>query len=58
MHVLEGLQRHAAHGALLHGGEHGVAHLAEAGAGKPHETVADDEADRDGQHLARSRPVG
>ena len=47
VHVLEGLQRDAADGALLDGGEDGVAQFAEAGGGEAEQAVGDDEGGRE-----------
>ena len=41
--MLEGLQRHAADGALLHGGEHRIAQFGEAGGGEAQQAVGDDQ---------------
>ena len=48
-------QRHPPHRALLHGGEHRVAQLAEAGGGDAQQAVADDQRERHGEHRA-ARP--
>ena len=44
--VLERLQRHHPAGALLHGGEHRVAQLAEARGGDAQQSVGDDQRRR------------
>ena len=56
--MLERLQGDAAHCALLHGGEHRVPQLAEAGRGEPDQAVDDDQADRHRQHMRGGAAVG
>ena len=55
--VLEGLQRQLADGALLHGGEHRVAQLGEAGGGDAQQAVGHDQR-RPGSTSSAVGPFG
>ncbi len=58
VHVAERVQRHPARRALLHGGEHRVPQLAEAGGGDAQQAVAEDQRERDRRRvLARRQRV-
>ena len=57
VHVLERLQRHAPHHALLDGGKHRIPQLAETGRGQAQQAVDDDQPDGDRQHTGSAAVV-